>query len=637
MALILLVSALLLGMATVWWLRLPLYPFEAAALAVVIGLFGWTWLTFLAALVLPYDLAIPLTVGVSAVASIALWYPRRRTWPEWRPLEGGRSGWILWGVASLITTALLGRLFWTHSLLPDPTGVYSAGSTWADFGLHAAIISHLAEFDRMPLDLPVASGANMTYPFLIDLLSALYLRDGWSLHLSLFLPGVLLAQACCQLLLSYSLRLFGHVGAAVSSLALVLLTGSAVGLPVAYADWRDSGLGLPEFLSDLPRDYTVLSEENGNVTNLVAHALLPQRAFLFGLGVGLSVLVLLQVARHTGDRRYLLVGGVLIGLLPMAHPHSFIACGVVLFALAVEAAFGLRRLPWSHLAAGGLALVLAAPQLAWQQLANSRGSGGRFRFGWELGAGESIWAYWGTNFGLMGLFFVALPFLLLRRNCRHHLVWYLPFLAILAVTQVYAFQPFEYDNLKLIYYVYLTAGLFAGFLAVQAYRASRWNLALLLPAALIVAIPGMLSLTREFQLRDQFASSSDVALAGWVRANTAPDDVFISTDRPNQPIATLGGRSIVMGYRGWLYNFNLPYAEREAAVSAVLQGQTDDPMVRSFDPDYLAVAANEGNAWVVDRNSLAALPVAYRNAEWTIYRLTSACGRRSCRTRPTWG
>ncbi|MGH3717881.1 MAG: hypothetical protein ACRDRI_03390 [Pseudonocardiaceae bacterium] len=622
MALILLLSALLLGAAIVWWLRLPLYPFEAAALTVVIGLFGWTWLAFLASLVLPYRVAIPLTVGVSALASV--WSSRLRAWPGWRPLEGGRSGWILWGITSLGTTALLGPLFWTHSLVRDSTGVYSAGSTWADFGLHAAIISHLAVFDRMPLDLPVASGAHLTYPFLVDFLSALYLRDGWSLHLSLFLPGVLLALAICQLLLSVSLRLFGHVGAALGGLVLFLLIGSAAGLPVAYADWRRSGQRLPEFLSHLPRDYTVLSVQNGNVTNLVTDALLPQRAFLFGFGVTLTVLILLHAARHTGARRYLLAGGVLIGLLPMAHPHSFIVCGAVLVALAVEAAVRLRRPPWAHLAAGGVALVLAAPQLAWQQLANGGGTGGRLRLGWMQSQGESIWAFWWTNFGLMSILFVALPFLLLRPGWRRYLVWYLPFLAILAATQVYAFQPFEYDNLKLIYYGYLMAGLFAGFLAVQAYRASRWSLALLLPAALVVAIPGALSLTHEFQLRYQFADNADVALAGWVRANTAPDAVFIGAERPGAPVATLGGRSIVLGYRGWLFNFNLPYAAREAAVSAALQGRVDDPAVRRFAPGYLVVGANEDKSWTIDRNSLASLPVAYHNAEWTVYRLASS-------------
>jgi hypothetical protein len=619
MALILLVSALLLGAAVVWWLRLPLYPFEAAALTVVIGLFSWTWLAFLMSLVLPYHFAIPLTIGLSAGTCVVLWNPGR---PQWRPLEGGRSGWILWGVASLATTALLGTLFWTHSLLQDSTGVYSAGSTWADFGLHAAIVSHLAVFDWMPLDLPVASGAHLTYPFLVDFLSALYLRDGWSLHLSLFLPGVLLALACCQLLLSFSLRLFGHVGAAVGGLVLFLLIGSAAGFRLAYADWRASGQSLPGFLSDLPRDYTVLSAENGNVTNLVANALLPQRAILFGLGVGLAALILLHTARHTDNRRYLLVGGVLIGLLPMAHPHTFIVCGAVLVALTVEAALRLRKLPWAHLVAGGIALVLAAPQLVWQQLANGGGTGGRVRLGWMQRGGESIWTFWWTNFGLMGVLFVALPFLLLRRNWRHYLVWYLPFLAILAVTQVYAFQPFEYDNLKLIYYVYLMAGVFAAFLAVQAYRTSRWSLALLLPAALVVTIPGLLSITHEFELRYQFADNSDVALADWIRVHTAPDDVFISTDRPNQPITALGGRSIVMGYRGWLFNFSLPYAQREAAVHAALLGRADDPAVRRFHPNYLAVGSNEDKSWTLDRDSLARLPVAYRNAEWTVYRLT---------------
>jgi hypothetical protein len=500
--------------------------------------------------------------------------------------------------------------------------VYSAGSTWADFGLHAAIVSHLAVFDWMPLDLPVASGAHLTYPFLVDFLSALYLRDGWSLHLSLFLPGVLLALACCQLLLSFSLRLFGHVGAAVGGLALFLLIGSAAGFRLAYADWRASGQSLPGFLSDLPRDYTVLSAENGNVTNLVANALLPQRAILFGLGVGLAALILLHTARHTDNRRFLLVGGVLIGLLPMAHPHTFIVCGAVLAALTVEAALRLRKLPWVHLVAGGIALVLAAPQLAWQQLANGGGTGGRVRLGWMQRGGESIWAFWWTNFGLMGVLFVALPFLLLRRDWRHYLVWYLPFLVILAVTQVYAFQPFEYDNLKLIYYVYLMAGVFAAFLAVQAYRTSRWSLALLLPAALVVTIPGLLSITHEFELRYQFADNSDIALAGWIRAHTAPDDVFISTDRPNQPITALGGRSIVMGYRGWLFNFSLPYAQREAAVHAALLGRADDPAVRRFHPNYLAVGSNEDKSWTLDQDSLARLPVAYRNAEWTVYRLT---------------
>ena len=623
MALILLASALVLGATVVRWLRLPVYPFEAVALIVVVGLFGWTWLAFLAALVAPLAVAVPLTVGVAALASGALWWPRRHHGPEFRALPGGRWGWAWWGAATAVTVVLFGRLTWTHDLPAEADGVYSAGSTWADFGLHAAIVSHLAQFDRMPLDLPVASGATLTYPFLVDLLSALYLRDGASLALALFVPGVLLALAICQLLMSFSLRLFGHVGAAVGGLVLVLSTGSAAGVALAWGDWRASGQSLPGFLANLPRDYTVLSAENGNVTNLVAHALLPQRAFLFGMGVALTVLILLHSARESGSRRHLVAAAVLIGLLPMAHPHSFIATGAVFAAVTVEAAVRSRRVPWLHVGAGAGALALAAPQLVWQQMANGGGgTGGRFRPGWMVHDGESIWHFWWINFGLMGVFFVVLPVLLVvRRDLRRYLVWYLPCLALLALTQLYALQPFEYDNVKLIYYVYLMAGLFAAWLAVLAYRARRWSAALLVPAALAVVTPGLLSLTHEAGLHDQFASTADVALADWVRADTAPGAVFLTTDRPAQPIATLGGRSIVMGYRGWLYNFHLPYEERQAAVSAAMLGHTDDPAVRLYAPDYLAVATNEDPSWTLDRDRLATLPVAYRNPEWTVYDL----------------
>jgi hypothetical protein len=60
-----------------------------------------------------------------------------------------------------------------------------------------------------------------------------------------------------------------------------------------------------------------------------------------------------------------------------------------------------------------------------------------------------------------------------------------------------------------------------------------------------------------------------------------------------------------------LFNFNLPYVERDAAVSAALQGRIDDLMVRRFDPDCLVVGVNEAKFWTLDRNSIVGLPVAY--------------------------
>ena len=102
--------------------------------------------------------------------------------------------------------------------------------------------------------------------------------------------------------------------------------------------------------------------------------------------------------------------------------------------------------------------------------------------------------------------------------------------------------------------------------------------------------------------------------------------MFIGADRPGQPVATLAGRRVVLGYQGWLYSYNIPYADRVAAVRAVLAGRPQDPAVVRFAPDYAVVAAAEDPSWVVDRTALAALPLAYSNPTWSVYKLGPAAG-----------
>jgi hypothetical protein len=221
----------------------------------------------------------------------------------------------------------------------------------------------------------------------------------------------------------------------------------------------------------------------------------------------------------------------------------------------------------------------------------------------------------------MGLLFLAVPVVLVLRREAGLLVWCLPFLGVLAVSQIYAFQPFEYDNLKLLYYVYFMGALFAGYLAVLAYRASKLSLLAVVPLAAAVALPGALSISRVYSQHDQFAAPGDERLVDWVTAHTDPEDVFLTTDRPNNPISALGGRRIVLGYPGWLFNFSVPYGDRVAAAKAALAGRVDDPLVAKYRPDYLAVQANEGSDWTVDRTALQRLPMVYSSPEWTVYRL----------------
>ena len=117
-------------------------------------------------------------------------------------------------------------------------------------------------------------------------------------------------------------------------------------------------------------------------------------------------------------------------------------------------------------------------------------------------------------------------------------------------------------------------------------------------------------------------SQPDQQLADWISKNTPPDAAFATTDMPNNPVSSLAGRTVVMGYTGWLYNYSLPYDARRAAITAGFAGHLDDPGLKKYGADYLVVSNYQDPAsWPVDQNALGAIQPAYENATWKVYKL----------------
>src|SRR5476651_1179382 len=88
MSIIYLFSALLLGLSVTKRLGLKLFRFETPGLAIAFGLLLWTWLSFIIALFMPYDLSLPVTIGLAAVASILLAW-KSPVW-QFKPVPGGK-------------------------------------------------------------------------------------------------------------------------------------------------------------------------------------------------------------------------------------------------------------------------------------------------------------------------------------------------------------------------------------------------------------------------------------------------------------------------------------------------------------------------------------------------------------------
>jgi hypothetical protein len=62
-------------------------------------------------------------------------------------------------------------------------------------------------------------------------------------------------------------------------------------------------------------------------------------------------------------------------------------------------------------------------------------------------------------------------------------------------------------------------------------------------------------------------------VADWVRNHTDPQAIFAVADEHNNPIPTLAGRRVMIGYPGWLWTYGLKdYGQKGSDELAILRG-----------------------------------------------------------------
>jgi uncharacterized membrane protein len=68
----------------------------------------------------------------------------------------------------------------------------------------------------------------------------------------------------------------------------------------------------------------------------------------------------------------------------------------------------------------------------------------------------------------------------------------------------------------------------------------------------------------------------------------------VTGQEPNNPVADLAGRSVLMSYQGWLWSHGINYAQREADIARIYRGgpQALDILSR-YHADYIVIGPTE--------------------------------------------
>jgi hypothetical protein len=546
------------------------------------------------------------------------------------------------GMLACVTGAgAVGVALWLvldHVLIQNAGGI-STGyvNNLGDLPFHLQVITSFAYGANFPPQDPTYAGTALTYPFLADYLSAMFVAAGASLRDALLLPNFLLGLSLVGVMVRWTHLLTRSRLAAAIAPALVLLSGGLGWLMLAD-DARVSGQGVVGAILTPPHDYTILGDSIWRWGNAITALLVTQRSLLFGLPVAVLVFTLTwrSLREHAdpgwnGPRaRQLLAAGLLTGALAIVHTHTlFVVLGTSFFQGLLFCEWRAQRWRgWVLYLLGAAALGLPGALLLTLGSTANAGTFFGFELGWDHGSTDPV-IFWLANTGLfmplllVGLLAGRVPGLRGRTIAGPRLALFLlPFLAWFIVPNVLRLAPWVWDNVKVLFYFWV------GFAPLVALVLARWwSRSRALGRAVVVGV--LLSMTLAGSIDIWRASSGQtvyeefnrdgIALAAAIRAKTPPDALILNAPTWNPPVFLTGRRSL-MGYPGQTWSRGLPYTDRERDIRAIYAGGPDAlALLRQYRVDFVEVTPLERTSMPVSDAFFASMRVIAQSGDYQLY------------------
>ena len=531
-----------------------------------------------------------------------------------------RSGFAYFGF--YLAIALLLGLTFGRAVYKAPDGIYTGVvNNLGDLPFHMQAISSFSQGHNFPPQDPTYSGVRFAYPFLVDVEAAMLIHCGAGMIAAMWLQAMVLALGMVGLLHYLTLLLTRSRLAGVIAPLLVLFSGG-LGWTWIFNDVRNSDHGLLPMLANLPRNYTIAPDSIFRWGNSLTTLFVPQRSILLGVPVALVIFCqwwLMLNDMEQSSRRRMLAAGLLGGLLPLIHAHTFLVVMGVGACLAVIFRSSWRSWLWFFVPA----VLLALPQVLW--LAHS-GIDTQSYLGWQLGwdrkDANAVW-FWLVN---TGLFIPALLVALFWRDKNFslpkRLLWfYLPFVFCFIIPNVIKLAPWVWDNIKVLFYWYIASVPLVALLLARGLRQKsgwRWIAAGALTAMLLSGGLDVLRVITGTTPQREF-TINDISVANAISQKTAPQALVLHAPTYNSPVFLTGRRSL-LGYPGWMFSRGLEYQQRTADISAIYSGAPDAAeLMRRYHVDYVLIGPEELSTLKVNQQFWSQYPEVAQAGPYRLY------------------
>jgi len=500
---------------------------------------------------------------------------------------------------------LLFVFFFERAMFQTEQGIFTGGSNnLGDLPFHLGAIFSFTDAANFPPINPSYSGAKFSYPFIADLVTAAFMKLGIGVKDAMLVTNVFWAFSLLVITERFVLKIAGDKLAARLASFLLFFSGG-LGFIWFFGDYSAQSKGFFEFLNSLPKDYTI--GDNFRWGNSMITLFLTQRSLLLGMPITLAVMTLLWNCfsgpkDQKNEERHFLIIGLIAGLLPLIHLHSLF----VLFILT-GFLFVFRHDLWRTWIAFGIGVCVAAiPELIWSITGSATHAAKffAFNFGWDSGDQNIFW-FWLKNTGfVIPLLIAGIAAVLIaqkgkseteRRESDLKLYFYIPFVLIFVLANIFKFAPWEWDNIKLLIYWFAGSLPFICLILAMLWR-KAWPLKVLAAACFAVLIfSGGLDVwrTASGQVNALVFDADSVEFGKQINLRTAPNAIVLNAPTYNSS-AVLSGRISVMRYPGHLGSHGIDYAGRGRDVTAIYLGSPNAvELMAKYNIDYVIVSPQE--------------------------------------------